>query len=119
MAVASGNLVFKQFVLIRFTRMPQEFADKVALRFCGRWHRYSNRDFGEDWIGCGIICDAVNVRGLYEYARDCGLQLDTSHFLVQLEYVDALFSVMRSMRSRLDVRPKGEPQRFHVVFEVQ
>ena len=116
MTAASNDVVLKQFLLVQFTRMPAEFQDALINVFAARWHRVTNQILGD---GPGIICDCCNVGPLYSYARDCGRQLGRHHMLVQLEYVEMLFACMRSIRSRLDVRQKGPPQRCHVVVVVQ
>ena len=71
-----------------------------------------------DWHeGAGIICEDCYFASIFDYAEDCGTQLGRHHILVQFEHVQTLFTCMRSMSSRLDVRQKSPTQCFHVVFE--
>ena len=119
MTAASNDIVFKQFLLIQVTRMPREFVNAIIDVFGGRWHRYRNIEIGGWHEGAGIICEDCYFPSLFGYAEDCGTQLGRHHLLVQFEHVETLFTCMRSMRSRLDVRQKGPTQCFHVVLDVQ
>ena len=119
MTAASDDVVFKQFLLIQFTRMPREFVEAIIAAFAGGWHRHWNRKGGGRHEGAGIICDDCYCEALFGYAEDCGTQLGRHHMLVQFEHLETLFTCMRSIRSRLDVRQKGPTQCFHVVLDVQ